>query len=300
MAAIELELVTYDDAKAFAADVRPFLEQAPERYSGLLSLLEDLETYDTLPSTCFLGLATTASEGIAAIACQLSLWHGVQVVANERYGDDEVIDIFKIISDTMRQERMNIAMVWGTDRDANLFAHAMQESSWATGYRKFRNVHLHQLGEAGILTPEHLVPGSMELATIDDVQELARDYRHLAAEVLGAASTSMKPEEFENSLKHWIGRNMAYKYVYHGHTVALVTAARCTGNLCQINCVFTVPCYRNRGFGAMLLYEAVSHLTMERDFTNVLVRSTDDVTSRCYLQLGFEVVALLAGYLIQI
>ena len=154
----------------------------------------------------------------------------------------------------------------------------------------------YRLGDEGISTPRNMPPGELCIATKEDVEALVPDYHAENVHYFEGEERSL--DQCKASLEHFAAERMLLIYRYKGHNMAMMTFREVTGKIAQVTGQHTMSCYRSRGFGQMLLYEAVDHLITERGYEDVIVAasSQDEATNSVYWRLGFEPSEIMATY----
>eukprot|EP00045_Choanoeca_perplexa_P005774 m.48433 g.48433 ORF g.48433 m.48433 type:complete len:433 (+) comp13286_c0_seq2:925-2223(+) len=291
----ELAVHYYEDAEAFGEDVRSFLQEKPYRHSTILTILHALTDYDELPSQAFL-CCVTSRDRVVAVVVQYEVWHGVRVALDENLSLDEGVDAFHVACDEMKKRHLYINRAEGLLRDAQIFSGAALETRLAKGSYPLDQQQHYRLGEDGISPPTVLIPGELRTATNEDVIKLLPDY--YAENVSFFEGEERTMEQCKASLEHFADERMLLTYRYKGHDMAVLTFREVTGKIAQVTGQFTMSCYRNRGFGPALLYEAVEHLLNERGYEDVIVAASsgDEATNSVYWKLGFEPSEIMATY----
>jgi ribosomal protein S18 acetylase RimI-like enzyme len=199
------------------------------------------------------------------------------------------------------RRQIYVNTVHGVLRDSQLFAHAAKETRWAAEIYSGPQQQVYMLGEKGLLTPRNLVPGSMQVARIETVPKLTEDYESFTEEFWGTGE-SKSAEECLESLNAFAKEGMLFTYIYKGHVMAVATATKCSADIARLTGMYTLPPYRGRGFGAMLIYEVALHLLENRGYKNVLViaNSDDEQSNRTYWDLGFAPADIRATWAIEL
>eukprot|EP00730_Choanoeca_flexa_P015553 TRINITY_DN7168_c0_g1_i1.p1 TRINITY_DN7168_c0_g1~~TRINITY_DN7168_c0_g1_i1.p1 ORF type:complete len:374 (+),score=80.13 TRINITY_DN7168_c0_g1_i1:2307-3428(+) len=294
----DLMVHCYTEVDGFSQHVASFLREKPYRNSTILTIINSLKHSTELPESAFLCCVTSETR-VVAVVVQFETWHGVQVALAEDLSLDEGVDAFHVACEEMRERKIDVNRAEGLLRDAQLFSGAAIETRLARHTHPEDQQQHYKLGDDGISLPRVMIPGELHVVEEEDVLLLVPDYYSEVFSYFDGGQRTM--EQCKSSLEAFARDRMLLSYRYKGHTMAVMTLREVTAELVQVTAQYTVSCYRQRGFGPMLLYEAVEYMLGERGYKDVIVAasSEDEATNSVYWRLGFEPSEITATYAIQ-
>ena len=255
-------VTTYLSANDFLQIAQPFLESNEAANSLLLGISLRLKNAPgRMKTTPY--FITVSNEHHLVLAAVMTPPHNLIIFGQE--DQPQAMDVF------VKQLLVDEAIppgVLGPSAVAQAFAEAWKKTT-GVNYRAGMSQGLYELRQ--VVPPEHIAPGKLRLAVIDEIELVTQWALDFQAEALSPGDPVQTRQAMEERI------NQQELYVWDdGQPVSMVAKARPISHGITVNLVFTPPNFRRRGYAGnavaalsqILLDEGWRFCTLHTDLSN--------------------------------
>jgi predicted GNAT family acetyltransferase len=268
-----MEIRLHDDVATFAELSLPLLQADPVRHTTALTVLAGAQRADG-PVELVRMITMHQGDELRGVALQSKGWSLIVSAVPTELAED--------LADALLERDPDLIGASGPRPQVEAFAAAWQAR---TGRRR-RNGMDQRLFALETLHPPTGVPGAPRVATLDDVDLVAR-WRDDFAE---AALPDDWPRSDRDAVARLIRRGHGYLlWELGGEPVSMAVASAPVAGMSRIGPVWTPPEHRNRGFGSAATAAAArwaldagaEHVVLYTDLAN-------PVSNAIYPRIGFR------------